>query len=82
MERSQPAGGMLNPFSAKRTPVLSDDALSWMGGEASVGTPARHYLRRQERHTAGLVFTVLGLTFLGGLAAGSLVNSLLRQSRR
>jgi hypothetical protein len=48
----------------------NDDPRSWMGGEATVGSQARRYIRRQAGPPAFLLGVILGLTFLGGLALG------------
>ncbi|MCC6142016.1 MAG: hypothetical protein IT389_15530 [Nitrospira sp.] len=70
----------LSPFSQSASSPV-DDAAIWMGGEASVGTQAGRYVREAERNTPGLARAILGLTFLGGLALGAVVSSLLRKPR-
>lgn len=82
MNQSQPAGRIRTAPTAKRPPASPDDSLIWMGGEASVGTQARRHLRQQQRNISGLPLTILALTFLGGLAIGSLVSSFLHKTRR
>ena len=79
MDQSQPAGKIRITRAAKQTQAAPDDSFPWMGGEATVGAQANRYLRRQEGRAPGLVLTILGLTFLGGLAVGSLVSSFLRK---
>ncbi|MBX3301179.1 MAG: hypothetical protein KF693_03085 [Nitrospira sp.] len=56
----------------------NDDPRSWMGGEATVGSQARCYIRRQAGPSASLLGVILGLTFLGGLALGSSFGLLCR----
>ncbi|MBK9308450.1 MAG: hypothetical protein IPM58_15515 [Nitrospira sp.] len=56
----------------------NDDPRSWMGGEATVGSQARRYIRRQAGPPASLLGVILGLTFLGGLALGSSFGLLCR----
>lgn len=68
------------PFS-KPAAALPDDSDFWMGGEASVGTQAGRHIRQSERSRPGLALTILGLTFLGGLALGTVASSLLRKPR-
>lgn len=70
----------IKPFAQPVNTALDESDL-WMGGEASVGAQARRHVRRSERNTPGLAFTILGLTFFGGLAFGTVVSSLLRKSR-
>jgi len=70
----------IRPSSQPEQAALDESDL-WVGGEASVGTQARRHVRRSEQHTSGLAFTILGLTFFGGLALGTIVSSLLRQPR-
>lgn len=48
-----------------------DDPRSWIGGEATVGSQARRYIRRQAGPSDSLFRIILGLTFFGGLALGS-----------
>ncbi len=60
----------------------SDDPRSWMGGEATVGSQARRYIRRQAGPPASLLGVILGLTFLGGLALGSSFGLLCRNKSK
>ncbi len=80
-ELNQPRKIRIASFSQ---PALApvDDAAIWMGGEASVGTQAERYVREAERDTPGFALTILGLTFLGGLALGAVASSFLRKPRR
>lgn len=71
----------ITPFS-KSSAASPDDPDLWMGGEASVGTQAGRHVRRSERSRPGLPLTILGLTFLGGLALGAFVSSVLRKTSR
>ena len=59
----------------------NDDPRDWMGGEATVGSQARRYIRRQAGPPASLLGIILGLTFLGGLALGSSFGLLCRNKR-
>lgn len=81
MDESTPTRRIrITPFTkADAAPV--DDSGFWMGGEASVGTQARRHVCQTERNTPGLALTILGLTFLGGLALGTVTSSLLRKMR-
>lgn len=56
----------------------NDDPRTWMGGEATVGSQARCYIRRQAGPPTSLLGVILGLTFLGGLALGSSLGLLCR----
>lgn len=56
----------------------NDDPRNWMGGEATVGSQARRYIRRQAGPPVSLLGVILGLTFLGGLALGSSFGLLCR----
>lgn len=58
----------------------NDDPRSWIGGEATVGSQAGRYIRRQAGPPTSLLGVILGLTFLGGLALGSSLG-LLRRSK-
>ncbi|MDH4300510.1 MAG: hypothetical protein OEV51_00390 [Nitrospira sp.] len=58
--------------------TLNDDPRSWMGGEATVGSQARRYIRRQAGTPASLLGVIFGLTFLSGLALGSSFGLLCR----
>jgi hypothetical protein len=60
----------------------NDDPRSWMGGEATVGSQARRYIRRQGGPPASLLSVILGLTFLGGLALGSSFGLLCRNKAK
>ncbi len=71
----------ITPFS-KSAIAPPDDSAIWMGGEASVGTQAGRHVRQTERNRPGLALTILGLTFLGGLALGAVTSRLLRKTRR
>ena len=62
-----------------RTEAQTDDPRSWIGGEATVGSQARRYLRRQAEPPTSLLGVILGLTFLGGLALGSSFGLLCRR---
>jgi len=70
----------ITPFS-KSVAAPPDDSAIWMGGEAAVGTQARRHVRQSERNTPGLALTVLGLTFLGGLALGAVTSRFWRETR-
>ncbi|OQW36980.1 MAG: hypothetical protein A4E19_14695 [Nitrospira sp. SG-bin1] len=61
-----------------RTDSQVDDPRDWMGGEATVGSQARRYIRRQAGPPTSLLGVILGLTFLGGLALGSSFGLLCR----
>ena len=80
-ELSQASRIRIKRFS-KPSAALPDDSDLWVGGEASVGTQAGQYVRRNEQNRPGLALTILGLTFLGGVALGTVVSSLLRSRRR
>ncbi|MDH4082637.1 MAG: hypothetical protein OEV99_05470 [Nitrospira sp.] len=67
----------MKPVSTQNE-TQNDDPRSWMGGEATVGSQARRYIRRQAGPPASLLGVILGLTFLGGLALGSSVGLLCR----
>lgn len=58
--------------------IQTDDPRSWIGGEATVGSQARRYIRRQAGHPTSLLGVILGLTFFGGLALGSSFGLLCR----
>lgn len=53
------------------TETPTDDPRIWIGGEATVGSQAHRYIRRQAGPPTSLLGVILGLTFLGGLALGS-----------
>jgi hypothetical protein len=57
-----------------------DDPRSWIGGEATVGSQAGRYIRRQAGPSTSLLSVILGLTFFSGLALGSSLG-LLRRSK-
>ena len=57
-----------------------DDPRSWIGGEATVGSQAGRYIRRQAGPSTSLLGVILGLTFFGGLALGTSLG-LLRRSK-
>ena len=59
----------------------NDDPRDWMGGEATVGSQARRYIRRQAGPPTSLLGVILGLTFLGGLALGGSFGLLCRNKR-
>ncbi|MFO0707901.1 MAG: hypothetical protein U0412_13720 [Nitrospira sp.] len=59
-----------------------DESTVWMGGEASVNTQAGRYVRNRERSAAGVAWTVLGLTFIGGIALGAATAWFGRSRRR
>ncbi len=56
----------------------NDDPRSWMGGEATVGSQARSYIRRQASPPISLLGVIFGLTFFGGFALGSSLGLLCR----
>jgi hypothetical protein len=60
------------------TEAQSDDPRTWIGGEATVGSQARRYIRRQAGLPNSLLGVIIGLTFLGGLALGSSFGLLCR----
>ena len=70
----------ITPFT-KPAVAPADDSAIWMGGEASVGSQAGRHIRQTERNTPGLALTILGLTFLGGLALGTVMSRILRKTR-
>lgn len=61
-----------------QTETQGDDPRSWIGGEATVGSQARRYIRRQAGPPTSLLGVILGLTFFGGLALGSSFGLLCR----
>lgn len=61
-----------------RTDIRIDDPRRWIGGEATVGSQARRYIRRQAGPPTSLLGVILGLTFLSGLALGSCFGLLCR----
>jgi hypothetical protein len=71
----------MKPVSTQSEPQ-NDDPRSWMGGEATVGSQARRYIRRQGGPPAFLLSVILGLTFLGGLALGSSFGLLCRNKAK
>jgi hypothetical protein len=56
----------------------TDDPRTWIGGEATVGSQARRYIRRQAGPPTSLLGVILGLTFLGGLTLGGCFGLLCR----
>lgn len=80
-ELSQTRKMHLTPFTKPAAAAL-DDSDIWMGGEAAVGAQAGRHVRRSERSTPGLALTILGLTFFGGLALGTVATALLRKKSR
>lgn len=60
----------------------NDDPRSWMGGEATVGSQARRYIRRETGPPTSLLGVILALTFLGGLALGSSFGLLCRKNNK
>lgn len=58
--------------------IPTEDPRTWVGGEATVGSQARRYIRRQAGPPTSLLGVILGLTFLGGLALGSSFGLLCR----
>lgn len=60
------------------TEIQIDDPRSWIGGEATVGSQARRYIRCQAGPPTSLLGVILGLTFFGGLALGSSFGLLCR----
>jgi hypothetical protein len=71
----------MKPVSTQ-SETQNDDPRSWMGGEATVGSQARRYIRRQGGPPASLLSVILGLTFLGGLALGSSFGLLCRNKAK
>lgn len=71
----------MKPVSTQHE-TQNDDPRNWMGGEATVGSQARCYIRRQAGPPASLLGVILGLTFLGGLALGSSFGLLCRNKSR
>jgi len=61
-----------------QTQPQTEDPRTWIGGEATVGSQVGWKFRRQNGRTKYLLSTVLGLTFLGGLALGGAVSRLCR----
>lgn len=61
-----------------QTETQGDDPRSWIGGEATVGSQAHRYIRRQAGPPTSLLGIILGLTFFGGLALGSSIGLLCR----
>jgi hypothetical protein len=61
-----------------RIDAQTDDTRSWIGGEATVGSQAFRYIRRQAGPSNSLLGVILGLTFLGGLALGGSFGLLCR----
>lgn len=57
----------------------NDDPRSWIGGEATVGSQARRYIRGEAGSSTSFLGVVLGLTFLGGLALGGAFGILCRK---
>lgn len=82
MDEPRPTRRIRNLPLSNPAAALMDEADLWMGGEASLGTQARQYIRRSERNTPGFAMMILGLTFLGGVALGTVVSPLLRKTRR
>lgn len=64
-----------------RTETQTDDSRTWIGGEATVGSQAHRYIRRQAGSPTSLLGVILGLTFLGGLALGSSFGLLCRNKK-
>ncbi|MDF0652286.1 MAG: hypothetical protein CV081_07455 [Nitrospira sp. LK265] len=64
------------------TDIQTDDPRRWIGGEATVGSQARRYIRRQSGPSNSLLGVILGLTFLGGFALGSSFALLCRSKSR
>lgn len=62
--------------------IQHDDPRSWIGGEATVGSQAGRYIRRQAGPSTSLLGVILGLTFLGGLALGSSLGLLCRNKSK
>lgn len=61
-----------------QTETQGDDPRNWIGGEATVGSQAHRYIRRQAGPPTSLLGIILGLTFVGGLALGSSIGLLCR----
>lgn len=64
------------------TDIQTDDPRRWIGGEATVGSQAHRYIRRQARPPISLLGVILGLTFLSGLALGSSFGLLYRSKSK
>lgn len=58
----------------------NDDPRSWMGAEATVGSQARRYIRRQAGSPTSLLGIILVLTFFGGLTLGGSFGLLCRKN--
>lgn len=82
MEELSQAGRIRIKRFSKPSAALPDDSDMWVGGEASVGTQAGQYVRRNEQNRPGPSLATLGLAFLGGLALGTAASLLLRSARR
>lgn len=67
----------MSSFSTQSQPQ-NDDARAWIGGEATIGSQAGRHVRRQAGTAPHLLSTILGLTFIGGLAMGSAFGLLCR----
>jgi hypothetical protein len=57
----------------------TDDPHTWIGGEATIGSQAGRHIRRQAGPATHVLTTVLGLTFLGGLALGGAISLLFKK---
>lgn len=59
-----------------------DDPRNWIGGEATVGSQAGRYIRRQAGPSTLPLGVILGLTFFGGLTLGSAFGLLCRKKSK
>jgi hypothetical protein len=57
----------------------TDHSHTWIGGEATVGSQAGRHIRRQAGIAKHLFTTILGLTFLGGVALGGAISLLFKK---
>lgn len=82
MDESRPAS-RIGITTGATPPASSVEYVDmWMGGEASVGTQARRHVQQNERTWPGFALTILGLTFLGGLALGTVASACMRKPTR
>lgn len=65
--------------STRQNQAQLEESHDWVGGEATVGTQAERYVRRREGRVKGLFTTIIGLTFIGGLAMGGAISQLVRK---
>ncbi len=64
-----------------QTDAQTDEANRWVGGEATVGTQARRYIRHQAEPSTSLLGLIIGLTFFSGFTLGSSIGLLCRNKR-